>query len=364
MGKLRYLSEIHISDFQQDLILWFKKHQRNLPWRQNRNPYNIWVSEIMLQQTKVDTVIPYFERFISKFPTLEALAKANEDDVLKAWEGLGYYSRARNLHTATKDVLKKYHGQVPNTRKELMSLKGIGPYTAGAILSIAFNLPEHAVDGNVMRVLSRVLMIDNDISKASTRKIFEQAVSQLISVDEPSCFNQALMELGALLCSPQSPNCGDCPIRTYCRAKQTETQDQFPVKSKKGRPRPLQMVAAVLTDEQGRLLIQKRPEKGLLANMWEFPNVENHLSFVNEKKLLREYVEQVHRLQAYPEQYFCAIEHTFTHLIWHIRVYNGYIKGEFKESETAKLVTPEQLSAFAFPVSHQKIYKQYLAAKG
>ena len=197
--------KININTFQNDLISWFKREQRDLPWRKDQDPYKVWVSEIMLQQTRVDTVIPYFNRFIEWFPTIDDLADANEDKVLKAWEGLGYYSRVRNLQSAVKEVREKYNGEVPNTPKEISELKGVGPYTAGAILSIAYGIPEPAVDGNVMRVLSRILSIWDDIAKPSSRKIFEQAVRDLISHDDPSAFNQALMELGALICTPTSP---------------------------------------------------------------------------------------------------------------------------------------------------------------
>lgn len=356
MNSLKNLYKIHIPSFQEDLITWFKDHQRILPWRVDKNPYKIWVSEIMLQQTKVDTVIPYFNRFIKQYPTIEALAKAHEDDVLKAWEGLGYYSRARNLHAAVKEVVTKYDGEMPKNRAAMMTLKGIGPYTAGAILSIAFNLPEHAVDGNVMRVLSRILTIGADVTKASTRKIFEQAVTELISHDNPSYFNQGLMELGALICHPTSPNCEECPMNVYCRAYQTGIQIEYPVKSKKKRPRPVNMIAAVLTDEEGRLLIQRRPDEGLLANMWEFPNVEKHLSFANEKVQLKDAIETKYHIQVAPEAYAFSIEHIFTHLIWHIQVYKGTIQGELHETDDVKLVFPEQISEYAFPVSHQKIY--------
>src|SRR3954454_13903711 len=174
-----------IEGFSRDLIGWFNDEKRDLPWRQDQDPYKIWVSEIMLQQTRVDTVIPYFNRFIEWFPTIEALAAAEEDKVLKAWEGLGYYSRVRNLQSAVREVSEKYNGEVPNTPEEIAGLKGVGPYTAGAILSIAYGIPEPAVDGNVMRVLSRILSIWEDIAKPSTRKVFENAVRQLISHDEP-----------------------------------------------------------------------------------------------------------------------------------------------------------------------------------
>ncbi len=202
--------------FSGHLLEWYMENKRDLPWRRHRDPYYIWVSEIMLQQTRVDTVIPYFKRFIERFPTVEALADAPEQDVLKCWEGLGYYSRARNLQAAAKQVKELHGGQVPDDRAAVFALKGVGPYTAGAILSIAFNKPEPAVDGNVMRVLSRYFLIEEDIMKGSTRALMEGLVTELIPEGRASDFNQALMELGALVCTPKSPHCLTCPVMEHC----------------------------------------------------------------------------------------------------------------------------------------------------
>ena len=211
------LDDFDIYGFQNDLITWFEREQRDLPWRKDQDPYKVWVSEIMLQQTKVDTVIPYFNSFIKQFPNIQSLAEAEEDRVLKAWEGLGYYSRARNLQSAVREVHESYGGIVPNTPKEISTLKGVGPYTTGAILSIAYGVPEPAVDGNVMRVLSRILLIKEDIAKPKTRKVFEEVIRDLISKENPSFFNQGLMELGAMVCTPTSPSCLLCPVREHCR---------------------------------------------------------------------------------------------------------------------------------------------------
>ena len=257
-------NQVNVEQFREGLLNWFTEEQIELPWRQDQDPYKVWVSEIMLQQTKVDTVIPYFNRFVSQFPTIEALSKAEEEKVLKAWEGLGYYSRARNLHAAVKEVHEKYGGKVPNTPKEIAGLKGVGPYTAGAILSIAYGVPEPAVDGNVMRVLSRILSIWEDIAKPKTRKTFEEAVRVLISHENPSYFNQALMELGALICTPTSPSCLLCPVREHCHAFDEGTVTELPVKTKSKKQKTVQLAAVVLTDENGRTLIHKRPNTGLL----------------------------------------------------------------------------------------------------
>ncbi|KAE8558750.1 A/G-specific adenine glycosylase, partial [Paenibacillus polymyxa] len=215
--------------FSFELLNWYTRNKRDLPWRRHRNPFYIWISEIMLQQTRVDTVIPYFNRFIARFPTIEALAEAPEEDVLKLWEGLGYYSRARNLQTAAKQVVELHGGQVPDDTQAVAALKGVGPYTTGAIMSIAFNRPEPAVDGNVMRVLSRYFLIEEDIMKGSTRSHMESLVRELIPEGRAADFNQALMELGALVCTPKSPHCLTCPVMEHCSGRLAAPQAPPPV---------------------------------------------------------------------------------------------------------------------------------------
>ncbi len=355
--ELNNHEKININAFQQDLISWFKEEQRDLPWRKDRDPYKVWVSEIMLQQTRVDTVIPYFNRFIDWFPTIDALADADEEKVLKAWEGLGYYSRVRNLQSAVKEVKVKYEGKVPDTHYEISGLKGVGPYTAGAILSIAYGMPEPAVDGNVMRVLSRILLIWEDIAKPSSRKIFEKAVRELISHEDPSSFNQALMELGALICTPTSPSCLLCPVCEHCHAFEEGVQTELPVKTKKTKTRDVQMAAALLTDESGKILIHKRPSTGLLANLWEFPNVEIHHPLQTEREQVAEQFKQSLELDINLEQIIGQIEHVFSHLVWNIKVYIGKISGKIQETDDWKLVTPEEMMQYAFPVPYQKMFK-------
>lgn len=309
-----YLKDFPIKEFQQDLLNWFEQEKRNLPWRQDRDPYKIWVSEIMLQQTRVDTVIPYFRNFIEKFPTIEDLANAGEEEVLKAWEGLGYYSRVRNLHAAVKEVQQTYEGQVPNSPEEISKLKGIGPYTKGAILSIAYNIPEPAVDGNVMRVLARIFSIRDDIAKPSTRKLFEAIVREIISHEDPSSFNQALMELGALICTPGKPACMICPVKDHCLAYQQGIQHELPVKSKKKKPKPISLVAVVLRNKEGEFLIHKRPNEGLLANLWEFLNVEIIPNMGAHKTQFKRFAKQEFGLDVTIGEQFTTIQHVFSHL--------------------------------------------------
>lgn len=358
-NELKNIEKISIKSFQEDLISWFKDEQRDLPWRKDQDPYKVWVSEIMLQQTRVDTVIPYFNRFIEWFPTINDLASANEDKVLKAWEGLGYYSRVRNLHSAVKEVNEKYNGQVPNTPKDISNLKGVGPYTAGAILSIAYGIPEPAVDGNVMRVLSRILSIWEDIAKPSTRKIFEKAVRELISHDDPSAFNQALMELGALICTPTSPSCLLCPVRDHCQGFHEGVESELPIKSKKNSQKSVELAAVVVKDEKGRILIHKREETGLLANLWEFPNVEIHQPVLMDRSQITDLFTESFDMNIKLEKSIGQIEHIFSHLIWNIRVYTGTINSDFPEGTEWKFLTLEEMEEYAFPVSFHKILKLY-----
>lgn len=353
------LKEIDTEKFQHDLLEWYKREKRDLPWRKERDPYKIWVSEVMLQQTRVDTVIPYFERFMEKFPTLEALSEAEEEQVLKAWEGLGYYSRIRNLHSAVKEVKEKYGGKVPDTLEEMTSLKGVGPYTAGAVLSIAYGKPYPAVDGNVMRVASRILSIWEDIAKPASRKIFEEAIHHLMYTEDPSSFNQALMELGALICTPTSPSCLLCPVREHCHAFEEGVQEELPVKTRKKNMKLVHIGAVVLKNKEGKFLIHKREVTGLLANLWEFPNFEM-TSFLDPETRLRKLLEETYKIDSLIHNgTFAKIQHVFSHLTWDIDVYAGEIQNEIPEDERVKLVKPEEIQDFAFPVSHQKIWKEY-----
>jgi A/G-specific adenine glycosylase len=348
-----------VEQFQQDLIGWFEKEQRDLPWRKDNDPYKVWVSEIMLQQTKVDTVIPYFNKFIEQFPTLEALAEADEEEVLKAWEGLGYYSRIRNLHAAVKEVKEQYGGKIPDNREQFSKLKGVGPYTTGAVLSIAYGIPEPAVDGNVMRVLSRIFLVWEDIAKTGTRKLFEAIVRQIISRENPSYFNQALMELGALICTPRNPACLLCPVQAHCRALQEGVQAELPVKTKKTSIKQVAIVAAVLKDEYGKVLIHKRDSDGLLANLWEFPNCEVVHSRENPERQLEKFLKEEYGAIVQLEKPFAILEHVFSHLVWNITVYEGKLVSGFTETEQLKLVDEQEIGLYAFPVSHQRIWREY-----
>ncbi|CQR47210.1 putative A/G-specific adenine glycosylase YfhQ [Paraliobacillus sp. PM-2] len=346
------LQKIDKDTFQEDLINWFHNQKRILPWREDQDPYKVWVSEIMLQQTKVDTVIPYFNHFIEKFPSVEALANADEQEVLKAWEGLGYYSRARNLQQAVREVSTTYNGIIPNDPKRLSELKGVGPYTTGAILSIAYDIPQPAVDGNVMRVLSRILMIDDDIAKARTRRIFEEAVRDLISDKDPSGFNQGLMELGALVCTPKSPSCLLCPVQTHCQAFHNGVEQAYPVKSKAKKQKKLSYYTCVLQDEKGRFFIEQRPNEGLLANMWQFPMV---LKQDVDEEHLATWVEQKYHLTIHKQETLPKIKHVFSHVIWELDVRFFRVENAKGSINDQLFLSLDALTTYPFPVPFQKL---------
>lgn len=345
--------EFQVFGFHQDLLAWYDSQKRDLPWRQNRDPYRIWVSEIMLQQTRVETVKPYYENFMAKFPTVEALADAPEEEVLKAWEGLGYYSRARNLQAAAREVKVTYGGTVPDTLDEIIKLKGIGSYTAGAILSIAYERLEPAVDGNVMRVFSRLLYMTDDIAKPATKTKFEHVVKQTIPPGRAGDFNQALMELGATVCTPRNPQCLTCPVFDYCLARREGVQDELPIKGKAKAPKPVSYVVAVIS-KGDQYLINKRPSQGLLAGLWEFPMAEESAD-LEDQEVLERFLAREYGLEVQSMKYIGNVQHTFSHLHWNLDVYHvEYVSGDIT-SISAQFVTKDELEQYAFSVAHNKI---------
>lgn len=346
------LLHIDIPQFQTDLITWYQQNKRDLPWRTEQNAYKTWVSEIMLQQTKVDTVIPYYTQFIEKFPTVHDLANADEQDVLKSWEGLGYYSRARNLQNAIKEVVASYEGEIPANPNDLGSMKGVGPYTRGAILSIAYDQPEPAVDGNVMRVLSRILKIEEDIAKSHTKKVVENYVRELISHDDPSSFNQGMMELGAIVCTPKSPMCMFCPVQQYCQAFAEGIEKELPIKSKGKKQRKIPYVAILIKNKQQKYLIEKRPDTGLLANMWQFPMISISEIGFNQ---IPDWFAKEYGIQVTLKQEVGKLKHVFSHLIWELEVHEAKSTSTETNLTNAEFVSREEMDVFPFPVSHQKM---------
>ncbi|WP_390847687.1 A/G-specific adenine glycosylase [Bacillus litorisediminis] len=353
------LKDFYIEDFQKALLDWYEAEKRDLPWRRTNDPYKIWVSEVMLQQTRVDTVIPYYNRFLEKFPTLHDFAEAGEDEILKAWEGLGYYSRVRNLQSAVREVAEKYNGQVPNNIDEFQSLKGVGPYTAGAVMSIAFNKPEPAVDGNVMRVFSRIFSIEEDIAKPKTRKIFEELVKKVIDQENPSPFNQGIMELGALICTPQSPSCLLCPVRDYCKGYHEGKETLLPIKNTKKHIKNKRWMAAIVLTDEGQFIIRKRPETGLLASLWEHPNWERDESDPRNFEKFRLSLKEELGMDVESMEPLTTVKHQFSHVEWEIDAY--VVKGSIRKKVNSPylLVQEDQLTQYAFPVPFQKMWEAY-----
>ncbi|HGF7612619.1 TPA: A/G-specific adenine glycosylase [Enterococcus faecium] len=367
-------------EFQDQFIQWYEQEKRNLPWRYNRDPYRIWISEIMLQQTRVDTVIDYFYRFMEWFPTIEELATAPEEKLLKAWEGLGYYSRARNIQAAAKQIMSEFDGKMPQTPEEISSLKGIGPYTTGAIASIAFGLPEPAVDGNVMRVVSRLFCIEADIAKASSRKIFDEAMRKIIDETYPGEFNQAMMDLGSAICTPTSPKCEACPIQAFCLANKRGVQTSFPVKTKKAKPKNVYYISAALQNHSGAYYFEERDSQKLLANMWTFPMVEvTQEEYERLKKgweakrevdlfddLVAEDGKELpfekQELFIWQTRHLGEVTHVFSHLKWHVLLFYGRAteeaEQEFTENKTSKWLKPAAFDSVVFPKVQMKLVEQ------
>ena len=260
--------------FSKTLKHWYSNNKRELPWRETNNPYFIWLSEIILQQTQVAQGLPYYIKFTEAFPSVFHLAKAQESNVLKLWQGLGYYSRARNLHATAKYIANNLNGEFPSTYKELLKLKGIGDYTASAIASICFNKPEAVVDGNVYRVLSRYFGIDTPINSSKGAKAFKQLAQELIDKKDPAMFNQAIMEFGATQCKPQSPDCTMCPFNSSCIALNTDRINELPIKIKSAKAKKKYFNFLVFIDTEGKTILEQREGKGIWQNLYQFPLVE------------------------------------------------------------------------------------------
>jgi len=306
------------------LLAWYRAHGRDLPWRHTHDPWAVWVSEVMLQQTRVETAAPYWERFLARFPDPAALASADEQDVLAAWAGLGYYRRARHLHRAARQVVELHGGEVPGDRAAFVALPGVGPYTAGAVLSIAFGLPEPAVDGNVARVLARLRCLDGDPAASDQRRRLREAAAALLGSGPAGDVNQALMDLGAQVCTPGEPDCGRCPLAERCEALREGRQAELPRPAARTPVRPVRVVAAALLDDAGRLLVARRPPDGLLAGMWELPGGEHgprESPAAAVRRALRERIEV--RVAAPNLEPAGRVTHVFTHRRWDLRVFRG-----------------------------------------
>ena len=310
------LESPRMKETAKPLVEWFPKNKRDLPWRERMDAYRVWISEIMLQQTRVEAVKPYYERFLKALPDVRALAGVSEDRLLKLWEGLGYYNRARNLKYAACQIIEEYGGKFPETYEEIRSLKGIGSYTAGAISSFVYNIPKPAVDGNVLRVVSRITADDSDIAKAGTKSKIEKEIEEVIPRDAAGDFNQSLIELGAVVCLPNGePRCGSCPVSHLCLAHEQGRETEFPVK-KKAKKRRIENRTVLLFRDAQKTAIRKRPAKGLLAGMYEFPNREGRMTYdevVGYGKSLGLTPVRIRKLG--------NAKHIFSHVEWHMTGY-------------------------------------------
>lgn len=305
---------------QRKLLAWYSRNQRDLPWRKTSDPYRIWISEIMLQQTQVDTVIPYYHRFLKTFSTVSSLARAPLQDVLKVWENLGYYSRARNLHAAAKVIVEKFDGKIPDNLGEIKTLPGIGQYTAGAILSIAYGQTLPAVDGNVRRILCRLFAIRKPVDDTKEQKQLQKLAASLVPFKHPGDFNQALMDLGATICKPKNPDCSLCPIGKLCEARLQDLQNILPIIMKASKIPHRQAAAAVIRNSKGMLLVVQRPVSGLLASLWKLPG-----GFIQEgenvEKSLKCIVKEVLGISIRPGKYLAFVNHTYTHFRLTLQAY-------------------------------------------
>jgi len=314
-----------LSSFQSRLLDWFRAHRRDLPWRLNRDPYRIWVAEIMLQQTRIAAVMPYFERFLSRFPDLESLAGARRIEVLKCWSGLGYYSRARNLHVAAKEIVAHYAGKFPREIEAALALPGIGRYTAAAVLSIAYDVPLAALDGNGARVLSRLGAIRGDLRRPRRWRDLSTTAQRLLAPQTPGDWNQALMELGETICTPRSPNCETCPVTRFCRARALGLTEEIPAVRKKRSPVRMKIAAAILRDPRGRTMLVSNPgahDSALFSRMWQFPAVEvvKHATTELLAHVRRTLGIKLASLEALPEARHCVTFRNITLLPFLARV--------------------------------------------
>ena len=316
----------------EPVIQWYRENHRDLPWRNTRDPYRIWVSEIMLQQTRVEAVKRYYERFLSELPTVKELAEVPEDRLMKLWEGLGYYNRVRNMQKAARQVMEEYQGEFPHTYDTIRSLAGIGNYTAGAVSSFAFGIPKPAVDGNVLRVLSRILASEEDIMKAGVRSWMERAVEEVIPEQNASDFNQGLIELGALVCVPNGdPRCRECPAAGLCLAREKGIQTRLPVKAKAKARRIEKRTILIFRDARG-VAIRKRPSRGLLAGLYELPNVEGHLT----GRQAADYGKSIGLMPVRVRKLEDA-KHIFSHVEWHMIGYEMLVD-ELEKSCGAEMI--------------------------
>ncbi len=337
------------------LLHWYGRNQRDLPWRRSRDPYHVWLSEIVLQQTRVDQGTPYFERIAAAFPTVHDLAAASEEQVLKMWEGLGYYRRARMLHKAARHIAHTLKGEFPKTAEAWMAIPGVGRYTAGAIASIAYNEAAPILDGNVKRVLARVLDLGLDADQAPALQILWTAATTLVQGKHPGDFNQAMMELGARVCTPRAPQCDACPLARFCESRAAGTQELRPVKRAKS-PIPHKEIVVAAIYRDGKYLLGKRPPDGLLGGLWEFPGGKVKAGETHEQALLREVREEL-GIEVRVGGLIACVRHAYSHFKVTLNVYKCTpIAGRARPNAHTELkwVAKHDFTLYAFPKANHK----------
>ncbi len=345
------------------LIKWYQNNKRSLPWRMAPSAYSTLISEFMAQQTQIKTLIPYFNAWLKKYPSIQDVSKATEDDILKSWEGLGYYSRARNLHKTCQIISNEYKGKIPTNSLELIKLPGIGPYIAAAVSSIAFNEPIAVVDGNVLRVITRIYGLADDISKEKTKQAIQKRLNAEIKHHSPSDFNQGLMELGATVCHPRTPECNKCPIATICYAKNMDQIDKFPVKQKKSPIPHYTIVIGIIKNDEEKILITKRKKNQLLGGLWEFPGGKVKEQETLENALIREIKEEVN-LDIKLKGFLCKVQHAYSHfkITMHAFICScPDTKGiKLNSAEQLEWVHESELEAFAFPKANKVVIENLI----
>ena len=344
-----------LSDIRKRLVAWYADNRRNLPWRKNLEPYSIWVSEVMLQQTQVKTVIAYHGRFLKRFPTIHSLARADQQDVLKLWEGLGYYSRARNFHKAAFQVHSLHAGRIPADWHAFRQLPGVGDYIASAVLSIAFDQPFAVVDGNVKRVISRLLAMDTPVNGAGAHGIFLEPATALLDRDAPGIFNQAMMELGALICKPGKPDCTLCPLNPFCEAVASRRVDDYP-KRVKATQVPLYPVVVGVVYHMGRMLITQRKQDGLLGGLWEFPGGKIQQGESPADACVREIREET-GIPVRIVSHLCQVKHAYTHFKIQMQVFICHAHSgavQLNGPVDFRWITPEDMDQYPFPAANHK----------
>lgn len=356
---------MNANGFRRALLRWYKKNKRSLPWRNTQDPYKIWVSEVLLQQTQVKTVIPYYENFISEFPDVQSLSRASLDRVLKVCEGAGYYARIRNLKKASDVVCGEFLGKIPQDTGDLRKIPGVGEYTAAAVSSIAFGMREPVLDGNVKRVLARLFCIKNEISLAETLQEMREKSRWLMGRASPGDFNQAMMELGAVVCVPGNPNCDVCPVKNFCEAAGKNTQDRFPVKKRKKAP-PHFPCAVGIIYKAGKILISKRKPDGFLGGLWEFPGGKVNEGETPAQCLHREVKEET-GIKIKIHHALASVKHAYTH--FRVTLYPFVCEWESGDArplsgEKVLWVKPAALKNFAFPSANRKIFPLLRRAQG